>query len=377
MHSALNESRRLHLPVRHLPIFRTGSVTEPSGAATISLAPATSVGAKLPLVKSITRLAAITLLAGAALVPTAMGAVGLDSCEDNFVIAKAIESASDIKAFVTCAAEYASRAGTEEAHRAFNEDERWRYGPYYVFVHRSAPSGDDATSFVFPPEPWREGTERGVLIDNFGVDYYAEAHRIVSIAGAGWIYYAFTNFVSGLDEPKQSYLIGIDWDGQAAIVGAGIYRRDLPGTCSPSEVNAAALERPASPVDTEAGGNDEKLAEFVRCAAMEVEQRGYFAVPVLMSDPRWRGRSVFLFAVDPMTGRVTSSPFGNRIEGIEISGLFGGRDMAGVADAFGEIFVYYFFLNPATGLPARTVALAKRVIVDQVPMIIAGSYFPR
>ena len=59
--------------------------------------------------------------------------------------------------------------------------------------------------------------------------------------GEGWIYYAFTNPATGLDEPKASYVKSIDWDGIPAAIGSGIYRRDLPGTCRREEVNAAVL----------------------------------------------------------------------------------------------------------------------------------------
>ena len=206
--------------------------------------------AKLQLMTRCARIILGAFLLGTTLAPVDSTAAA--TCEENFVAAPAIQSASDIKAFVICAAEYVTEHGTDEALRAFNDDPRWGYGPYYVFVHLSKPSGDEATTLAFPPEQWREGTNRGVLLDNFGNDYYAEAHRVVSIAGQGWIYYEFTNFESGIDEPKQTYLIGIDWNGQNAIIGAGIHRRDLPGSCNPAEVNAAALE--ARPYPAEPSG---------------------------------------------------------------------------------------------------------------------------
>ena len=89
--------------------------------------------------------------------------------------------------------------------------------------------------------------------------------------------------------PKASYLKGLDWDGTPASIGAGAYRRDLPGTCRSEEVNALLLEDEPS---------NERLAEFVRCAALELESQGYFAVRALSSDPRWRSRSIYLFGLD-------------------------------------------------------------------------------
>ena len=37
----------------------------------------------------------------------------------------------------------------------------------------------------------------------------------------------------------------------------------------------------------DADPSKEKLQEFVRCAAMELESQGYFAVRSLTTDPRW------------------------------------------------------------------------------------------
>ena len=136
--------------------------------------------------------------------------------------------------------------------------------PDYVFVDEVTPLSDLSRSFVYPPDPSREGLPWGLLIDAFGNDWYREQHRIVNSAGDGWIYYSFTNPATGRDEPKASYLKSIDWDGTLATIGAGIYRRDLPGTCRSEEVHAMGLD---------ADPSKEKLQEFVRCAAMELESQ--------------------------------------------------------------------------------------------------------
>ena len=94
---------------------------------------------------------------------------------------------------------------------------------------------------------------------------------------------------TGNDEPKASYVKRIDWEGNPAVIGAGIYRRDLPGTCESEEVNAMGLEGDPS---------NERLQEFVLCAAMELESQGYFATRALSSDPRWRSRSIYVFGLD-------------------------------------------------------------------------------
>ena len=185
--------------------------------------------------------------------------------------------------------EYVRAKGYGEARRAFHEDERWRHGPIYVFVDEVTPTSDMSRSIVYPPDPAREGKPWGLLIDVFGIDWYQEQHRIASSVGDGWIYYSFTNPETGRDEPKASYLKSIDWNGTHATIGAGIYRRDIPGTCNREEVNAMLLDSYPS---------NERLMEFVRCAAMEFEMKGYFAINTLMTETHWRSDSIYLFALD-------------------------------------------------------------------------------
>ena len=230
----------------------------------------------------------------------AFGAAETLPCADRSVTASAVHTPEDVKSFVQCAYEFVQEMGFEEARRAFNEDERWKSGPIYIFVSEATPLSDQARLFVFPPARSREGSSLGLLIDAFGNDYYKEQHRIVSSFGAGWLYYSFTNPATGRDEPKYSYIKKIDWEGNLAAIGAGIYRRDIPGTCESEEVNALALE--ATP-------SNERLQEFVRCAAMELESQGYFALRALSSDPRWRNGSIYLFGLDTYGNALFSGEF--------------------------------------------------------------------
>ena len=243
------------------------------------------------------------ILAGvAALVAVSvpLSASGEVSCSDHRISAKAVSTNGDIQAFVRCAAEYVAEHGTEEARRAFNEDGRWKHGPAYVFVDGIAESGEDSMTFVFPPDPSREGSPWGTSIDSFGTDYFFELHRILSVVDSGWIYYAFANPATGRDEPKSSYVMEIDWDGNRAAIGAGLYANDRPGTCNADEVNAARVS--AEPTER-------KLQELVRCAALVVESEGYFAKSRIERDPRWGDGSTNVFVMD-MAGNqlISSSP---------------------------------------------------------------------
>ncbi len=291
------------------------------------------------------------------------------SCAENYVTAAAVRTQADIPAFVRCAAEYVHEHGEEEARRAFNEDARWKSGPTYVFVDGVQPSGETALTHVFPPEPAREGSVWGTSIDTFGSDYYYELHRILSLVDAGWIYYAFNNPAIGRSQPKSSYVMEIEWNGERAAIGAGIYARDFPGNCDPSEVNAA---------DLAAHPGDQRLQEFVRCAAMEVEHSGYFAGPVLSGDPRWKHGPIYVAGINAETGM---HEFSGSRSAFAVSGripelLFDGRDVIEAAALFGESFWYYNFNNPATGEVEPKVGFFKLVRAQGVPLIVGSGYNP-
>ena len=316
------------------------------------------------------------LVCAAAPALVAQGGTELLSCADRSITASAVRTPENVQAFVQCAYEFVQEVGFEEAYRAFHEDERWRSGPIYISVDEVTSMAGTAVGFVFPPDP---STERipgywGLLIDVFGNDWYKEQHRLMSNFGEGWMYYSFTNPETGRDEPKASYLKSIDWDGNLASIGAGIYRRDIPGTCESEEVNAMGLEDDPS---------NERLQEFVRCAAMELESQGYFAVRALSSDPRWRNSSIYLFGLDTygytlFSGDPYSSQWwGSLVPELNdyLDGPFGGRDVVSVGDAFGETFLYYSTRNPATGRPQRKVAFVKRVVAYGLPILVGSGYY--
>ena len=297
----------------------------------------------------------------------------LPACADRSIVASAVRTPEDVQAFVQCAYEYVQEMGLEEARRAFHEDERWRSGPIYVFVDEVTPMSDMSRAFVFPPDPSREGEPWGLLIDIFGNDWYREQHRIVNQVGEGWIYYSFPNPATGRDEPKASYLKSIDWDGALATIGAGAYRRDLPGTCRSEEVNALLLEDEPS---------NERLAEFVRCAALELESQGYFATRALSTDPRWVSNSVYLFGLDTYGNALFSGDPYTMQSGISelnpnLNETLEGQDVVSVADTFGETLLYYSARNPSTGLPQGKTAFVKRVVTHGLPVLIGAGYYPR
>ena len=307
----------------------------------------------------------LILLALLLTTPQAFAAAEPLSCADNSISARAVRTTMDVEAFVQCAYELVQRVGFEEAYRAFHQEERWKSGPIYVFVDTVPPMSDMSTPLVFPPDPSREGSPWGQVVDDFGNDVAREAHRIMSDFGQGWFYYSFGNPATGREEPKASYFKGIDWDGTPAVIGAGIYRRDVPGTCWSEEVNALELEENPS---------NQGLQEFVRCAALELESKGYFATITLSSDPRWRSNSIYVFGLDTSGELLFSGdPYSRWLGPGEseldagVNASLQGQDVISVGDAFGESFLYYTTRNPATGLTERKVTFVKRVVAYGLP----------
>ena len=312
----------------------------------------------------------LSLLVSLATILVSPALVSADTCAERFVAASAVRTQGDVQAFVQCAYEYVQEMGIEEARRAFNEDEQWKSGSTYIFVDEVTPMTNMARAFVFPPDPSREGEPWGLLIDAFGNDYYKELTRVMGHSDEGWIYYSFTNPATGRDEPKASYVKALDWGGTPGAIGAGVYRRDIPGTCWSEEVHAMGLDEDPSP---------ESLQEFVRCAAMELDSGGYFASVSLANDPRWRSGSIYLFGLDTYGYTLFTGSPANPLIGSELSsnfiGSFGGRNVLGVANAFGETFLYYSNRNPGTNQWQRKVTFVKRVTSFGVPVLIGAGYY--
>lgn len=291
------------------------------------------------------------------------------TCAERMVVASAVRTSQDVRAFVQCAYEYFQEMGLEEARRAFHEDEAWRSGSIYAFLFTLEPR-----RLIFPPNPSLENVVAATLPDAFGPSIFAEAVRIVEEFGGGWWHYERTNPATGIREPKVSYLMGVDVAGTPAAIGAGIYRRDLPGACAPEHVNASIVD---------ANPSDDRLQEFVRCAAYQLEDKGYFATGEFMTDSRWRSGSVYLFGMDLMGSQVFTA-HGRAVNGVTLrewapigsaQDQFGGRDVPGVGAAFGEAYLYYNAVNPMSGRTQKKVSFVKRVSAFGVPLLVGAGYY--
>ena len=169
--------------------------------------------------------------------------------------------------------------------------------------------------------------------------------------------------------------MALEWNGEPALIGAGLHERDIPATCYAEEVNALQLDT---------APNEETLAQFVRCASMVIERKGFFGVAELTAT-RWRRGSVYVFGVDAESGvqLFTTSP--ETVNGMELMeglddrdpmGRFAGRDAPAVGSAFDEAFLYYEGFNPETGMDEGKVTFVKKVIVQGTPVLVGSGYYP-
>ena len=296
------------------------------------------------------------------------------ACAERSIAASAVKTEADIEAFVHCAHELIHEVGVDAAYELFHNDPRWKSGPTYIFGVELIPDGSKARSLLFPPIPAREEWTSFDRTDSFGADRQAAAVRVIEEYGGGWYYYTFTNPATGAPAPKASYILPVDWNGTPAYIGSGVYRRDFPGACEREEVNAAGLSAEPS---------NAKLREFVRCAALQVEAKGYFATQMFLSDERWKSGSVYVFGVD-LAGNHVFTGRGLAVNRVSLAewargGLAGdpfvGRDVAAIGDAFGEIFLYYDTINPATGSMGRKVSIVQRVTAYGIPILVGAGYF--
>lgn len=124
-----------------------------------------------------------------------------------------VERASLVEAQVMAeaAADLLATAGPDVAFAAFNTAPEWRERDLYVFVLRVA----DSMTVAHGADAARIGTIQD-LVDRNGVYFIRE---FVAIETAGWVDYVFTNPVTGVDEPKRSYIVRVgDY-----VVGVGAY----------------------------------------------------------------------------------------------------------------------------------------------------------
>ena len=292
------------------------------------------------------------------------------SCADKSIVASAVRTQEDVQAFVQCAYEFVQEVGFEGGPAGLQRGRSLEKRSNLCLRRRNNRRHRHGSSVHLPSRHGKGGGALGRRDGRLGQRLLRRGVPVDQPLRRGLDLLLFNNPATGQDEPKASYIKGIDWEGNPAAIGAGLYRRDLPGTCQREEVNAVQLEEHPS---------SQRLQEFVIAPPMELETTGYFGLVSLSTDPRWRSHSIYLFGVD-MYGNTLftgSNPY-NWGMGISPSELttIAVRDDVAVAEAFGEeTFLYYTSVNPSNGMPQRKASFVKRVVTFGVPILIGAGYY--
>ncbi len=277
-----------------------------------------------------------------------------------------LNSREELKAFVRCAAAHVEMVGWEQAAQDF-EGAEWLDGPIYLFA-----STMDGTTLFSPGTDANPGDSLWELSDSDGVAVVQEQARIARDFGGGYVYYRLENIASGAEEPKLSYVLQLDHQGEPAFIGAGLHPQDTHGTCPADSVRASLVY------------NEQDVETFVNCATHHLQQNGLQALHDFGNDERWISGPTYLFLYDlagafavfnagqPQvvgTVRDASSYAEGRVAVVpEIQRILGSHD---------DGYVYYRFRNPATDEEGRKITYARRVLLDgQAYILAAGLYVP-
>ena len=259
---------------------------------------------------------------------------------------------SDLRHFVRCAVQHVEEVGWEQAVQDFELDARWQDGPIYLF-------GMDRDGIVIfnASGAFKSGDERLGARDVDGVPHIARILYTTQVFGGGFTGYRFRNPETEDLDLKLSYVQSVDtlYQGKEAIIGAGIYPQDAPGSCHASRVRASLVY------------SLEDAERFVKCAELYLHRKGLRALHEFEQDPRWKSGPIYLYLVDRETMFQVVSGGAPHLDGTSLAELedsTGYRfipEWAREVELFGEGLAYYEFNNPATGELEPKIGYARNV----------------
>ena len=276
-----------------------------------------------------------------------------------------LHTREQLKQFVQCAAAHVEAVGWEQAAQDF-EGSDWMDGSIYLFAGK-----DNGDIFFVVGSGLAAGTNLWDLQDSDGVWSTRELLRVALNFDEGYVYYRVENPVTGQEEPKVSYVLRLDRDGEPAGIGAGYFPRDTHATCSPDAVRASLVY------------SDRDVERFVTCAAHHLQQKGLQALHDFASDPRWISGPNYLFFGDLETLYQIANPGQPHLVGtdgsllVDADGVRIGLEIQRVLNTHDDGFVYYSFPNPATGEPGYKGSYVRRVLLNGRAYVLgAGLYIP-
>jgi len=282
----------------------------------------------------------------------------------------ALQTRAALVNFVRCAEQHVSDVGWTQAEADFHNDPKWKDGAMYLFAL------DTDGYLIFSAGGLSAPGDANDSPDRVDEDGKMHRRRMVYTAGtfgSGFVTYRFGNPATGESSPKVSYVMSTrePYGERSAILGAGFYPTAAPGTCSPARVRASLVY---TQTDVE---------QFVRCAELEIKQRGLVAIPELRSDPRWNSGPTYLFMLDRASLISVILGANPSIEGQYLGGLVDStgfeyvKEMAVIAEYYGDGYTYYEFANPLTGAMDPKVSYVRNINIDGFDYILgAGLYVP-
>ena len=276
-----------------------------------------------------------------------------------------LDSREQLKQFVHCAAAHIDAVGWEQAAVDFAGSD-WLDGPLYLFAGTL-----EGTTIFSPGTDANPGDSLWELRDSDGVAVVQEQTRIARDFGGGYVYYRLENIESGREEPKLSYVLQVDHQGEPAFIGAGLHPRDTHGTCPPDTVRASMVY------------NERDIEAFVNCAAHHLQQNGLRALHDFNSDPRWISGPSYLFFYDLESAFAVLNAGQPHLVGTDRSGSTDPdgvkitQEIQRILRSHDDGYVYYRFRNPATDEEGRKITYARRVLLDgHAYLLAAGLYVP-
>lgn len=270
----------------------------------------------------------------------------------------ALQTRHQVKRFVQCALDHVAAVGWSQAVQDFQTSRDWLDGSMYLF----AGDLDGAVLFVAGSD-FAPGTDLSDQHDSNGHYYVRDLMRVAGDYGEGYVYYRILNRNSGAEEPKVSYVMALEVEGEQLYLGAGTHPLAAPGAC------------PADRVRAELVATEQEVEQFVHCAAEHLGREGLVKLAEFETDPRWFSGPTYLFLLDLDTLLTISNAGDPAVRGKYRGHTVHVREMQRILRDYGEGYVYYSRRNPSTGAIEPKASFVRRVTVDGHDYILgAGLY---
>ena len=277
----------------------------------------------------------------------------------------ALQTRAALANFVRCAEQHVSDVGWEQAEADFHDDSKWIDGAMYLFAIDTDGLGIFNASGQTAPGDANDHPDRA---DVDGKKYRRRFVYTAGTFGSGFVTYRFGNPATDEVSPKVAYVMSVrePYGERSAILGAGFYPVAAPGTCSPARVRADLVY---TRTDVE---------QFVRCAELELKQRGLVALHDLGSNERWTSGPIYIFLLDRVSLYAIVHP---TLEGQDLGDLVDStgfrfvEEMADITEHYGDGYTYYEFTNPATGVTEPKISYVRNVKIDGFDYILGTGLY--